>query len=50
MKKYLGTIGAGYLGFSLSYFAGVNFMTWEFWVIILPTLFLFVADKKLNEE
>jgi len=50
MKKHLGFLGAFYLGFSLSYFANIHLWNWEFWVIILPVNFLFVADKELNKK
>jgi len=50
MKKYLGLIGAGYLGFSVSFFAGFNFMTWQYYAICVPVIFLFAADNQLNKE
>lgn len=50
MKKYLGLIGAGYLGFSVSAFAGFGFTTWQYYAICFPVILLFVADKYLNEE
>ena len=49
MKKYLGTLGAFYLGFSISRFADKHLWGWEFWAIFLPIIILFSADKKLNK-
>jgi hypothetical protein len=50
MKKYLGNIGALWLGFSIAHFTGFDFKTWQFWLIAFPTLVLFVADKEFNKE
>lgn len=48
MKNHLGYIASFYLGFSLSYFAGLNFTNWKMWVIGVPVLTLFALDKNLN--
>lgn len=49
MKKYLSYIGAFYLGFSVSFFAGLEIANWKIWVIMIPVLTLFVLDKNLND-
>ena len=49
MKKYLGYLGAFYLGGSISYFIGLGVEDWKFWVIIIPTFLMFSADKELNK-
>jgi hypothetical protein len=50
MRKYLGSIGAFYLGFSLAYFLEVSYLMWEFYVVTIPTLILFSLDKNLNKN
>jgi len=47
MKKCL---GAFWLGASLAYFTGKSFLTWEFWVIVIPTLILFLADENIKNR
>lgn len=48
MKINTKTIGGLYLGFSLSYFANINFMNWKFYVIIVP--FFLLWSREDNDE
>lgn len=49
MKKYLGNIGAMWLGFAMSVFSDLHFWNWELYAIVIPTIVLFVLDKDLNK-
>jgi hypothetical protein len=48
----LGTISAGYLGFSLSVFAGLGLSDKEFWFIFIPVLIGFTihCNHKKKED
>jgi hypothetical protein len=39
-------MGGAYLGFSLAMFGNIPFTTWQFWGIAVPTIFLFMLEKK----
>jgi hypothetical protein len=36
-------IAGAYLGFALGAFAKLGFKDWQFWAIVLPTIFLFAV-------
>lgn len=47
MRKTLKSLAAFYLGASLSIFANVNALQWQFWAIVVPVVILFgISDDE----
>lgn len=47
MKKALRSIAAFYLGMSLSIFANINILNWQFWAIVIPVVLLYnIPDEE----
>lgn len=49
MKNVIKGIAAFYLGFSVSAFANVNFLHWQFWVIVIPVISLYGLSDRYDE-
>jgi hypothetical protein len=54
MKKWIllnfDYFSAGYLGFSLGTFCGLDLLQWKWWAIVLPTLLLFAIARNLIKK
>jgi hypothetical protein len=48
MEKYRGYIGGFWLGFSLSAFCNINLFDIEWWLVVVPTIILFVTSNNKN--
>ena len=45
----MGIVGAAYLGAMLT-ITGINFLNWEWWVILVPTIIFFTIDRSFNNR
>ncbi len=45
MRKHLGGVASAWLGITLGTLTGFHMSSWEWWVIVVPTIIVFAAKK-----
>ena len=50
MKRWMEIFFGSYLGFSIVFFTGFSVLTWQWWVIVVPSSILAVVASSMKYE